>query len=252
MQYVLANWKMYPTIEQARAVLAGVQTGLADQLDAGSRLPRVIVCPPFVALTPLRALVDDRIVRLGAQNCHWESCGPYTGEVSASMLRGLVDDVMVGHSERRGAGETDEQIAAKVAAVAAAGLVPIVFVGEDDVDDDPRQATERLRRALSRADPAVQPFLVVYEPAWAIGAPEPAPRDRIRRAVDHLKAALAELGTPEPVVLYGGAVDEDDLDQLLSLENLDGVGATRATLDADTFLHIIDRVASRQGSGRHA
>ncbi len=247
MRYVLANWKMYPTIEQARAVLAGVQAGLADQVDAESRLPRVIVCPPFVALAPLRALVDDRLVRLGAQNCHWEQRGPYTGEISASMLRGLVDYVMVGHSERRTAGEADEQIAAKVAAVAAAGLVPIVFVGEDDVDDDPCGATEeRLRRALSRIDPTAQPFVVVYEPAWAIGAAKPAPRDHVRRAVHHLKAVLAELGTPKPVVLYGGAVDEDNLDQLLSLENLDGVGATRATLDADSFLHIIDRVASRK------
>lgn len=246
MRYVLANWKMYPTIDQARAVLAGVQAGLGDRLDAGSRLPRVIVCPPFIALTALRALVDDRVVRLGAQNCHWEQRGPYTGEISTSMLRGLVEYVMVGHSERRAAGETDEQIAAKVAAVVAAGLVPIVFVGEDEVDDDPRRATqERLVRALARADPVTQPFLVVYEPAWAIGAPEPAPPDHVRRAVDHLKGALLELGTPDPVVLYGGAVDEDDIDQLLSLENLDGVGATRATLDPESFLHIIEQVAGR-------
>lgn len=245
MRYVLANWKMYPSVDEARAVLAAVQAGLAERLDPGSTLPQVIVCPPFVALAPLRALVDDRVVRLGAQNCHWEQRGPYTGEVSAAMLRGLADYVLVGHSERRAAGETDAQIAAKVAAVAAAGLVPIVFVGEDDAADDPRQATEqRLRRALSRIDPARQPFIVVYEPAWAIGAPEPAPPDHVRRAVHHLKAALAGLGTSEPAVLYGGAVDGDDLDQLLALESLDGVGATRATLDADSFLHIIERVAS--------
>ncbi|MGH9153011.1 MAG: triose-phosphate isomerase family protein [Acidimicrobiales bacterium] len=252
MRYVLANWKMYPTIDQARAVLAAVQAGLAERLHPGSPLPRVIVCPPIVALAPLRALVDDRVIRLGAQNCHWEQCGPYTGEVSAAMLRGLVDYVMVGHSERRAAGETDEQIAAKVAAVAAAGLVPIVLVGEDDAAEDPRRATEeRLRRALSRIDPAEWPFIVVYEPAWAIGAPEPAPPDHVRRAVHHLKAALAELGRPEPVVLYGGAVDEDDLDQFLALEDLDGVGATRATLDADSFLHIIERVAGhRDAPGR--
>jgi triosephosphate isomerase len=253
MRYVLANWKMYPTIDQARAVLTGVQAGLAERRQSGSKLPQVIVCPPFVALSPLRSLVDDRVVRLGAQNCHWEQGGPYTGEISASMLRGLAGYVMVGHSERRAAGETDEQIAAKVAAVAAAGLVPIVFVGEDDVDDDPRQAVEeRLGRALSRVDPATQQFLVVYEPAWAIGAPEPAPPDHVERAVHHLKVALGRLGAPKPVVLYGGAVDEDELDQLLRVEDLDGVGATRATLDADSFLHIIDRVARRPGSGGQA
>ena len=249
MRYVLANWKMYPTVDQARAVLAAVQAGVAERLGPASTLPQVIVCPPFVALAPLRALVDGEVVRLGAQNCHWEQRGPYTGEVSAAMLGGLVDYVMVGHSERRAAGETDEQIAAKVAAVAAAGLVPVVFVGEDDAADDPlRAAEERLRRALARIDPATWPFIVVYEPAWAIGAPEPAPPDHVGRAVDHLKAALGGLGTPEPVVLYGGAVDEDDLDPLLALESLDGVGATRATLDADSFLRIIDRVASHGGA----
>lgn len=246
MRYVLANWKMYPTIDQARAVLAGVRAGLADRLAAGSGLPRVIVCPPFVALTALRALVDDRVVRLGAQNCHWEQWGPYTGEISTSMLHGLVEYVLVGHSERRAAGETDEQVAAKVAAVAGAGLVPVVFVGEDDVDDDPCEAAEeRLVRALARADPVTQPFLVVYEPAWAVGGREPAPPDHVRRAVDHLKATLLELGTPDPVVLYGGAVDRDGVDRLSSLENLDGVGATRATLDAESFLHVIDQVAGR-------
>jgi triosephosphate isomerase (TIM) len=246
MRYVLANWKMYPTVDEACSVLAGVQARLADRLAAESTLPRVIVCPPFVALAALRGLADDRVVRLGAQNCHWEPRGPYTGEISTSMLRGLVEYVMVGHSERRAAGETDEQIAAKVAAVAGAGLVPIVFVGEDEVGDDPRQAAhERLGRALARADPATQPLLVVYEPAWAIGGREPAPPDRVRRAVDHLKGALVRLGTPDPVVLYGGAVDEDDIEPLLSLDNLDGVGATRATLDPESFLHIIEQVAGR-------
>ena len=244
MRYVLANWKMYPTIEEAREVVATVQAGLLERLEAGCDLPRVIVCPPFVALAALRAVADDRVVRLGAQNCHWEQTGPFTGEISAAMLRDLVEYVMVGHSERRAAGETDDQVAAKVAAVASAGLVPIVFVGEDEPDDDARRGTEEpVRRALARIDPATQPFVLVYEPAWAIGAPEPAPAPRVREAVDHLKATLGGLGTPEPVVLYGGGVDEDDLDDFAGLDSLDGVGATRATLDPRSFLRIVDRVA---------
>ena len=250
MRYVLANWKMYPTVGEARAVLATVQADLADKLALGLPSPRVIVCPPFVALASLREVVDGRVLRLGAQNCHWEERGPYTGEISATMLHGLVDYVMVGHSERRAAGETDDQVAAKVAAIASAGLEPILFVGEDDTGDDTHRATEeRLRRGLSLVDPATQRFLVVYEPAWAIGASDPAPPAHVGRAVDHIKAVLGDLGTPEPVVLYGGAVDGDDLDDFLRLDNLDGVGATRATLDADSFFHIVERVASSGGAG---
>lgn len=102
----------------------------------------------------LEALADQRVVRLGAQNCHWEREGPYTGEVSSRMLRGLVDYVMVGHSERRTGGETEEQIAGKVAAVAEAGLVPILFVGEDTRDDDAIRHTEQRGRGSRRRRPA--------------------------------------------------------------------------------------------------
>ena len=91
MKYILANWKMYPTVDEALALLSDIQDGLLERARSGVTLPRVIVCPPFVSLAPLRAVADERVVRLGAQNCHWEPDGPHTGEVSPTMLRGLVD-----------------------------------------------------------------------------------------------------------------------------------------------------------------
>ncbi len=243
MKYVLANWKMYPTIDEARAVLGAIQSGLRQRLESGLTLPRVIVCPPFVALAPLRAMVDDRAVRLGAQNCHWERSGPYTGEISPAMLAGLVEYVMVGHSERAGQGETDEKVAHKVATVAGCGLVPILFVGEDDRGGDAVHQTERrLRQRLLKVDVERQSLVVVYEPTWAIGATRAAPADHIRRAVEHLKDVLRSMGSTDPEILYGGAVAEDNIDELAQLEMLDGVGATRASLDPDRFLRIIDRV----------
>ncbi|HWC28083.1 MAG TPA: triose-phosphate isomerase family protein [Solirubrobacteraceae bacterium] len=142
MGYVLANWKMYPAPAAATALLARVQDRLREEARAPLPLPIVIVCPPAVSLTALHAIADPPLVRLGAQNCHWEPSGPYTGEISPVMLAGLVDYVMVGHSERRRAGETDEQIARKVAAVAAAGMTPILFVGEDE----PTSAADAERR----------------------------------------------------------------------------------------------------------
>lgn len=243
MKYVLANWKMYPTVDEALAVLDAIQSGLRQRLESGSTLPRVIVCPPFVALAPLRAMVDDRAVRLGAQNCHWERSGPYTGEISPAMLTGLVEYVMVGHSERADQGDTDEKVARKVATVSGCGLVPIVFVGEDDRGGDAIHQTEhRLRQRLSEVDVETQAVVVVYEPTWAVGATRAAPADHIRRAVEHLKDVLRSLGSAEPEILYGGAVAEENIDELAQLEMLDGVGATRASLDPDRFLRIIDRV----------
>ena len=160
------------------------------------------------------------------------------------MLQGLVDYVLVGHSERRAAGETDEQVARKVAAVAQHGLTPILLVGEDDPGDDAiLHSEQRLRQGLTGVDVSRQPVLMVYEPTWAIGADETASTSHVRRSVTHLKAVLADMGAREPQVLYGGSVNDDNVDALARLDVLDGVGAGRASLDAAQFLRLIDQVA---------
>ncbi len=234
LKYFLANWKMYPTVDEARERVEAMQRGLRERATSGAVVPRVIVCPPFVALAPVAAVADGRFVWLGAQNCHWEPEGPYTGEVSARMLRGLVDYVMAGHSERRTAGETDDHVARKVAAVVENGLTPILFVGEDEEGDDAVGVTEqRLRRALVGVDVAAHAVLVVYEPAWAIGAEHPADPEHVRAAVEHLKGTLGELGDARPQVLYGGTVRRNNVERFAGLGVLDGVGATRGSLDAD-------------------
>ena len=207
MKYLLANWKMHTTVEQAVALVHAIQEGLRERSCRGQHLPSVIVCPPFVSLAPVGAVVDERLVRLGAQNCHWETEGPHTGEISPAMLTGLTRYVLVGHSERRAAGESDEQIARKVAAAAEAGLTPILFVGEDEPGAGTRSQTEhQLRRGLSRLDLRRQAVLVVYEPAWAIGADRAADAEYVRQMVAGLKDLLRRLGTAVPEIIYGGTV----------------------------------------------
>lgn len=244
VKYLLANWKMHTTVEQAVALLQAVQEGLRERVCRGQQLPSSIICPPFVSLVPLRAMVDQRLVRLGAQNCHWEKEGPHTGEISPLMLVGLAQYVLVGHSERRVASESDEQIARKVAAATEAGLTPILFVGEDEPGAGARSQTEhRLLQGTSRIDLGRQAVLVVYEPAWAIGADRAADAEYVREMVTGLKDLLRRLGASDPEVLYGGAVSKENIEQFIRLDVLDGVGATRASLDVQGFLALIDRVA---------
>ncbi len=244
MKYVLSSWKMYPTVDQAQASFEAIQRGLQERAQRGTVLPRVILCPPFLSLVPFAAVIDHRVLSLGAQNCHWEAEGPYTGEISPRMLQGLVDYVLVGHSERRAAGETDEQVGWKVGAVAQHGLTPILLVGEDDPGEDAILASEqRLRQGLSGVDVSRQPVLVVYEPTWAIGTDETASTSHVSRSVRYLKGVLADMGATEPEVLYGGSVNDDNVDALARLDVLDGVGAGRASLDAEQFLRLIDQVA---------
>jgi triosephosphate isomerase (TIM) len=243
VKYLLANWKMHTTVEQAVALVQAIQQGLRQRASRRQQLPNVIVCPPFVSLVPLRAVVDERLVRLGAQNCHWEKEGPHTGEISPVMLTGLARYVLVGHSERRAAGESDEEIAKKVATAAEVGLTPILFVGEDQPGAAARGQTERrLRRGISRIDVGRQAVLVVYEPAWAIGADRAADAEYVGEMSAGIKDLLRRLGASDPKVLYGGTVKQDNIEQFAALGVLDGVGATRASLDAQGFLAMIDRM----------
>lgn len=244
MTYLLANWKMHTTVDQAVALVRAIQEGLRERASRGHRLPKVIVCPPFVSLVPVRAVVDPRLVRLGAQNCHWETDGPHTGEISPTMLTGLTQYVMLGHSERRTVGESDEQIARKVVAAVEAGLTPILFVGEDQPGTGARAQTEyRLRQGLSRIDLSRQVVLVVYEPAWAIGADRAADPEYVQDMATGLKDLLRELGASEPEIIYGGTVKKENIEQFTRLDGLDGVGATRAALDIHGFLAMVDRIA---------
>jgi triosephosphate isomerase len=250
MTYLLANWKMHTTVDQALVLVESIQRGLRARAARGWRLPTVIVCPPFVSLVPLRAVVDQRLVRLGAQNCHWEREGPYTGEISPMMLTGLAQYVLIGHSERRAAGESDEQIARKVAAAAQAGLTPILFVGEDKPGAGAWAQTEhRLVAGISRLDLRRQHLLVVYEPAWAIGADRAAGPGYVRQMVTDLKDLLRRFGAAQPEVLYGGTVKKENIEQFIRLDVLDGVGATRASLDAHGFLAMVDRMVCHGHGG---
>lgn len=248
MSFLLANWKMYTTTTEAVALFADIQQGLWRRAEAGRQLPLPIICPPFLSLALIRALVDHDLVRLGAQNCHWEPQGPHTGEISAPMLKELVDYVMIGHSERRRAGETDEQIAAKVAAAAAAGLIPILFVGEDEqTDSAASQSEQRLLAGLSAVDADRCPILVVYEPTWAVGAKRPADVAYVEAVVERLKARMVELGIEDPQIIYGGTVTADNVEQFAKLKSLDGVGATRGSLNAEAFLAMVDQLGQYRG-----
>jgi triosephosphate isomerase len=236
---------MYVPPGRAEELLGAIQARLARRYPSGTLPATAVLCPSFVSLAALRDLADARLVRLGAQDCHWEDEGPFTGAVSAAMLNGLVDYVMVGHGERRAAGDTDEQIRRKVGAAVAAGLVPILFVGEDEPTEAAiERADERLAAGVADVDLAREQVLVVYEPTWAIGAEEAAPTDHVEGVVEHLKRRLRELGASEPRVIYGGTVSADNVERFARLGALDGVGATRAGLDADGFMRIFEAVAS--------
>ncbi|OJK02489.1 hypothetical protein ASPACDRAFT_51030 [Aspergillus aculeatus ATCC 16872] len=194
---------------------------------------------------------QDRTFLLGAQDCFWETQGPYTGEVSPSALRALgVSIVELGHAERRDLfGETDKQTGRKAAAVCANGMVPLVCIGE--VTAPGPVASQAVGRAVQEcagqvravldAIPADAPVIFAYEPVWAIGKPAPAGVEHIAAVVEGIKAVgMGSGGTAgsragEVRILYGGSAGP-------GLWGAGGLGKAVDGMFLGRFAHEIDGV----------
>lgn len=234
---VIANWKMNPEKrEKALALFRSIR----EKAEKEKRV-RTVICPSFAHL-PLLAAEKRKGVFLGAQNCHWEERGAFTGEVSASQLKDLgCMYCLVGHSERREKfGESDEIIARKASALASVSLEPIVCVGETKKErkkgDAARKVRTQVRKAVSQL-PRKRRIIVAYEPVWAIGGgKECSPKE----AASMKEVIVSSLEGREAVVLYGGSVDEENVVSYLEA-GFDGVLVGGASLSAKRFSVLIKR-----------
>jgi triosephosphate isomerase len=212
----------------------------------------VSVHPAFTALRSIQTVLDaDRIpISLGAQNCHWETAGPYTGEISPVMLAKLdVAYVIVGHSERRQLfGETDETVNKKTKAVLAAGMTPIVALGETL---DERQAGLTERKCLTQVEAGlagltaeeIAGLVIAYEPIWAIGTGQVATATDAQNVIGRIRSEIGRLygetAASEVRIQYGGSVKPANIAELMSQPDIDGALVGGASLDAEEFSRII-------------
>ncbi|RKH88165.1 triose-phosphate isomerase [Corallococcus sp. AB045] len=243
---VAGNWKMNKTVPEALALvreLRGAVAAMGDKVE-------VAIAPPFVALQPLHVALEGAPLQLAAQNCHWESSGAFTGEISAPMLAELgCAYVIVGHSERRQFfGETDATVNQRAKAVKAAGMTPIVCVGETLAERESNQTLtvveRQVRGALegfSGADVAT--FVLAYEPVWAIGTGRTATTaqaQEVHAAIRGLLTRMYDEGTAERVrIQYGGSVKPDNAAELLGQPDVDGALVGGASLKAADFVAIV-------------
>jgi triosephosphate isomerase (TIM) len=246
---IAGNWKMH----HDHLVAIQVVQKLSYRLEMSDyEACEVVVCPPFTDLRTLQTLIDsDRLhIQLGAQNCHWENEGPFTGEVSPVMLAKLtVRYVIVGHSERRQLfGETDEIVSRKLRAVLRNQMTPIVCVGETLDEREAGMTTERVTSQTRAAFEGVKASdvatcVVAYEPIWAIGTGRNATPQDANETILVVRTAMRELygeATAQSVrIQYGGSVKPGNAADLMAQPEIDGALVGGASLDPDDFARII-------------
>jgi triosephosphate isomerase len=237
---VAGNWKMNGLKAQA--------SELAQMIEGAANLGRnadLMICPPATLIATFADAARGSNVAIGAQDCHAEKAGAYTGDISAEMLADAgATAVIVGHSERRTLrGETDAQVRAKALAAWRAGLQAIVCVGETM---DERAASRTLDVVGSQLDGSVpdgataQTLVIAYEPVWAIGTGLTPTPDDVAQVHGFIRQRLGRFGAAAGAirVLYGGSVKPSNARELMAVANVDGALVGGASLKADDFLGI--------------
>ena len=208
--------------------------------------------PPYTDLRSVQTVIDaDRMrFQLGAQNCHSEVSGAFTGEISPAMLAKLdVDYVIVGHSERRALfGENDEIVATKAAAVLAHDMTPIVCVGETlDERESGQEATIVEAQVVGSLKfierEKLDGLVIAYEPVWAIGTGVTASAEDAQDMCSHIRSVVGSIRRESIDLIriqYGGSVNPANAGELMAMPDIDGALVGSAALQADSFARIVN------------
>ncbi|AHH08017.1 triose-phosphate isomerase [Borrelia anserina] len=249
--FLAGNWKMHYTSIEAAGVAKQIVDGVRNIKDDIV----VMITPTFTSLYKVSEITKGSNVLLGAQNMSYEDSGARTSEISPSMLLEFgVDYVILGHSEcRTYLGDTDEVVNKKV----LAGLkypfkYLILCIGETLEERENNKTLDivlnQVRRGLdSVSESDLKRIILAYEPVWAIGTGKTATKEEaqeVHRAIRlEIEALYSRSAADNIIIQYGGSVNVYNIERLMGEDDIDGALIGGASLKADSFLSIINKVA---------
>jgi triosephosphate isomerase len=238
---VAANWKMYKNPEECTAFLYNFLKILPQK-----NQKHVFIFPPTVCLQTVEDYLNEANADLltGAQNCHFEDEGAFTGETSSKTLKEMgTNSVLIGHSERRQYFKEDNEfLAKKIKAVQNHNLIPMYCIGETLEQRKSNKTFDVLKEQLTiglKHFDRKGSLIVAYEPVWAIGTGEVATPEQAQEAHEFIRKTLLELTNMNShKILYGGSVKAENAQELISQKDIDGFLVGGASLKAESFAQI--------------
>jgi triosephosphate isomerase len=240
---------MHTTIAEAQELAKSiVSMGIPADRD-------VMLAPPYTAIKAVSEVTSSSSVFVGSQNVCWEEKGAFTGEISPTMLKdaGCVMAI-IGHSERRHIfGESDTLINQRVKGALKFGLIPVVCIGEKLEEREAGKTFEVLEEQLRKGLEGIsissgKAMVIAYEPVWAIGTGKTATVGQAQEVHVFVRSILADIFekniATEMRILYGGSVNQKNVDNLMAQEDIDGALVGGAALDSASFSRIINFIAT--------
>ena len=241
---IAGNWKMNKTPAEAKELISAIAPLVKD---AGCD---VVACTPFVDLASAQEAAAGTNIQIGAENCHWEKSGAYTGEISAEMLASMgVNIVIIGHSERRQYfGETDVTVQKRVRAALDAGLTVILCVGET-LEQREQGITSELVSMQTKialggvSEEELKRIIIAYEPVWAIGTGKTATAQQANEVCHTIRevigAVYSQAAADGITIQYGGSMNAGNAAELLAQPDVDGGLIGGASLKPNDFATIV-------------
>ena len=236
--YFIANWKMFGGLNSLNSLHNVIKFLKKFKKN---KYAKIIYCPPNTLIRPMSKKLKNSNVFVGAQNCHEnENYGSFTGFVNSNMLKSVgAKYVILGHSENRKSGETNKLINLKIKSALKSGLKVIFCVGETLLEKNKKKTknviSKQIKFGLNKIK-KTQKILIAYEPVWSIGTGLiPKPKE-LSEIINFIKRGVK--GTK---VLYGGSVNPKNINELKSINNLDGYLIGGASQDPKKFIDIIKK-----------
>jgi len=250
MYKIVANWKMYLTIQESRDLAARIATWWAEK---GPSTIDLTLCPGTLAIHDVFRCLDGSSIGLGCQEIALNSkAGAFTGQLHGAQLEEAgVHSVIIGHSEiRQYQHFSDEMFSQQVLSAIAHKLRPIVCVGETSAEREAGQTDQVLSAQLegifSSQHLADEEVFIAYEPRWAIGngkAMLPDEASRIHDLISHLMTEYHPQAKDCVTVLYGGSVDKNNVQAFLEQPSIKGVLIGSASVKPELFLSMLELLA---------
>ena len=232
---IAGNWKMHMTCAETKNFLKDF-IPLIENINTNRN---IVIAPPYTAISTFASFSDSMYLNIASQNIHWEDSGAFTAEISPRMLlEHQVKYAIVGHSEpRKYFSESDEQINRRAISAQLNGLTPIVCVGESleqrERGEAERVITRQVEQGLEGTNPSN--LVVAYEPIWAIGTGKTCEAQEANKICKLIRKLV---GYEDITIQYGGSVKPDNIDEIMSMNDIDGVLVGGASLDPITFARI--------------
>ena len=238
--YFIANWKMFGDLNSVNSLHKVVKF----LKNFKKKNLKIIYCPPSTLIRPMSKKLKNSKIEIGAQNCHEQiSYGPFTGSINCTMLKSVgARYVIIGHSENRQSGETDKLINLKIRNAIKCGLKVIFCIGETLKEKRKKITKKVLDKQIKLGLKGIKNknmILIAYEPVWSIGTGLIPKSNELIDTINFIKKKIRNF-----YVLYGGSVNPRNMDELNSINNIDGFLIGGASQNPKKFIDIIKKTYS--------